>query len=168
MESSKSTKRSANICAECRARKVRCDGRRHVCSNCERLNLSCSFQRSGSSPELQLERRRVRLACASCHSLKARCSGQLPKCQRCRSKGIDCVYAPSKRASTNLYGGSQYMSDNVSVSTNTPSERHTTSPGAQPGVAPNSTSFGARQSSAAINVGRSHKYVLCSFLCDPS
>ena len=162
MESENPTKRSANICAECRARKVRCDGRRHVsgCSNCERLNLSCSFQRPGSrsSPELHLERRRVRLACASCHSLKARCSGQLPKCQRCRTKGIECVYAPSKRASANIHAGSHYLSDNASVSTTTPPERHTASPCTNPRVTPSRSSFPARPVSRSANVGRTHKY----------
>lgn len=103
MSPTKSSKRSANTCAECRARKVRCEGNRPVCSHCDRLSLDCSFQRADrpESEAVQWERRRVRLACASCHALKARCTGQLPKCQRCLAKGIDCVYAPSKRASHN-------------------------------------------------------------------
>lgn len=101
MSTSKHSKRSSNICAECRHRKVRCDGRRNVCGNCERLSLPCSFQR-GDSQDFDpiVERRRVRLACSHCHSLKARCSGSLPKCQRCQSKGIDCIYTSSKRVST--------------------------------------------------------------------
>ena len=118
MSTAKSTKRSINTCAECRARKVRCEGNRPTCTHCERLNLDCSFQRSGRSEEANWERRRVRLACASCHALKARCSGQLPKCQRCRAKGIDCVYAPSKRATHNH--GSYYLSDHGSASAATP------------------------------------------------
>ena len=119
MSLTKSSKKSVNTCAECRARKVRCEGNRPVCSHCQRLDLDCSFQRSGrTEPEAIWERRRIRLACASCHSLKARCSGQLPKCQRCRNKGIDCVYAPSKRASHNhtIYS----LSDHGSASTATP------------------------------------------------
>ena len=159
MDSAKSTKRSANICAECRQRKVRCGGRgaQEGCLNCCRLDLSCSFQRSGA-PECQLERRRVRLACANCHGLKARCSGQLPKCQRCRTKGIECVYAPSKRASTNAHIGNHYLSDNTSASTITPPERHTASPGVKSAVAPNRTGTGGRPTSRASNLGRTHRY----------
>jgi hypothetical protein len=117
MSPPKASKRSANTCAECRARKVRCEGNRPVCSHCERLSLDCSFQRSDrSESEAVWERRRVRLACASCHALKARCSGQLPKCQRCQTKGIDCVYAPSKRASHNPSSYSLSLSDHASAS----------------------------------------------------
>ncbi|KAJ2904298.1 hypothetical protein MKZ38_008357 [Zalerion maritima] len=36
-------KKSSKTCCTCRARKVRCDGRRDVCSNCERLGFSCSY-----------------------------------------------------------------------------------------------------------------------------
>jgi hypothetical protein len=134
MSPAKSSKRSANTCAECRARKVRCEGNRPVCSHCERLNLDCSFQRTGhSEPEAIWERRRIRLACTSCHALKARCSGQLPKCQRCRAKGIDCVYAPSKRASHNH--SSYALSDHGSQSAPTPetsASYHDASPAGYP------------------------------------
>jgi hypothetical protein len=157
MEDAKPTKRSVNICAECRARKVRCDGRRHVCTNCERLNLSCSFQRAEDSPDVQLERRRVRLACASCHALKARCSGQLPKCQRCRTKGIDCVYAPSKRASANIPTGVHHRSDNASVSTGTAEEGQTISPSVNGRATPGRPSFNGRPISASAHVGRRHR-----------
>lgn len=36
-------KRTAQTCIACRARKVRCDGRRGICTNCERLGLPCSY-----------------------------------------------------------------------------------------------------------------------------
>lgn len=105
-------KRTSNTCNTCRARKVRCDGRRDVCTNCERLGFGCTYHDSGggsgsagegetamsSALALALPRRRVRLACANCHSRKARCSGSLPKCDRCRARGIECVYQPGKRA----------------------------------------------------------------------
>ncbi|TLD14187.1 uncharacterized protein PgNI_02659 [Pyricularia grisea] len=104
-------KRTSNTCNTCRARKVRCDGRRDVCTNCERLGFGCTYHDAGpgsgstegetamsSALALALPRRRVRLACANCHSRKARCSGSLPKCDRCRARGIECVYQPGKRA----------------------------------------------------------------------
>ncbi|EPE02834.1 nitrate assimilation regulatory protein [Ophiostoma piceae UAMH 11346] len=36
-------KKVSQTCVTCRARKVRCDGRRNICSNCERLGFPCSF-----------------------------------------------------------------------------------------------------------------------------
>ncbi|WYZ38107.1 hypothetical protein EsH8_III_000021 [Colletotrichum jinshuiense] len=103
--SPKPTKRSsATTCVTCRARKVRCDGRRDTCSNCERLGFSCTYEDPtsdpnglASGPALPLPRRRVRQACQSCHSRKARCSGHTPVCDRCRVQGIECVYRASKR-----------------------------------------------------------------------
>ncbi|OLN89027.1 putative transcriptional regulatory protein C530.11c-like protein 1 [Colletotrichum chlorophyti] len=103
--SPKPTKRSsATTCVTCRARKVRCDGRRDICSNCERLGFSCTYEDPASdanglaaAPTFPLPRRRVRQACQSCHSRKARCSGHTPACDRCRAQGIECVYRASKR-----------------------------------------------------------------------
>ncbi|RYP21992.1 hypothetical protein DL765_001898 [Monosporascus sp. GIB2] len=98
-------KKTSQTCITCRARKVRCDGRRDVCQNCERLGFTCSFQdKSSPHPDtdsitsFSLPRRRVRLACINCHSRKARCSGETPKCARCQAQGIDCVYRPTKRS----------------------------------------------------------------------
>ncbi|KAI0198494.1 hypothetical protein F4808DRAFT_259627 [Astrocystis sublimbata] len=98
-------KKTSQTCSTCRLRKVRCDGRRDVCQNCERLGFTCSFQ-DAASPHadgdgltpFNLPRRRVRLACTSCHSRKARCTGETPKCARCQSQGIECVYRPTKRS----------------------------------------------------------------------
>lgn len=103
--SNRHPKKSSQTCIPCRVRKVRCDGRRDVCQNCERLGFTCSFQDAASpsqDPEsltsFTLPRRRVRLACANCHSRKARCSGETPKCARCQAQGIECVYKPTKRS----------------------------------------------------------------------
>ncbi|KAI1263572.1 hypothetical protein F5Y18DRAFT_121977 [Xylariaceae sp. FL1019] len=98
-------KKTSQTCSTCRLRKVRCDGRRDMCQNCERLGFSCSFQDNGSPhPDgdsitaFSLPRRRVRLACTNCHSRKARCTGETPRCARCQSQGIDCIYRPTKRS----------------------------------------------------------------------
>lgn len=98
-------KKTSQTCSTCRLRKVRCDGRRDICQNCERLGFTCSFQDaasphadSDSITALSLPRRRVRLACTNCHSRKARCTGESPKCARCQSQGIDCIYRPTKRS----------------------------------------------------------------------
>lgn len=87
------------ICDPCRARKVRCDGRREGCGNCDRLSFPCSFSPTSGSrlPAPSLPRRRARQACNHCHSRKARCSGQYPECDRCRSLGRLCVYPDSER-----------------------------------------------------------------------
>ncbi|KAK3370684.1 hypothetical protein B0H63DRAFT_514719 [Podospora didyma] len=100
-------KRTANTCITCRARKVRCDGRRGVCTNCERLGFACSYdenvsieiiQQPESAPAtIAVPRRRARQACQNCHAKKARCSGSMPRCDRCRIQGLDCVYRPGKR-----------------------------------------------------------------------
>ncbi|KAI5461654.1 fungal-specific transcription factor domain-containing protein [Mariannaea sp. PMI_226] len=92
-------KKSSLTCTTCRARKVRCNGARDICSNCERLGFPCSYDDADPGAlSGALPRRRVRQACLSCHSRKARCSGHMPSCERCRAQGIDCIYRPSKRA----------------------------------------------------------------------
>ncbi|OGM51172.1 hypothetical protein ABOM_000341 [Aspergillus bombycis] len=84
-------------CQQCRLRKVRCDGRRSICGNCDRLQFACSFQDLGSSSLIleRPERLRARQACSRCHSLKVRCSGHLPACLRCQKRGRPCVYTSS-------------------------------------------------------------------------
>lgn len=99
-------------CVTCRARKVRCDGRRGICTNCERLSFACSYDdnvgvemvafSSGdgnmAAAAITVPRRRARRACQHCHARKARCSGPLPTCDRCRAHGLECVYRPGKRS----------------------------------------------------------------------
>lgn len=98
-------KKSSMTCTTCRTRKVRCNGARDICSNCERLGFPCSYDDSDPGAlSGALPRRRVRQACLSCHSRKARCSGHMPSCDRCRAQGIECVYRPSKRARLSMRG----------------------------------------------------------------
>ena len=91
-----STRKSPNICSSCRFRKVRCDGRRSRCGNCDRLGLVCSFDNSDVS-ERFVQRHRARRACVQCHSRKSRCSGDTPACQRCDKHGLQCIYPPAKQ-----------------------------------------------------------------------
>ncbi|KAK5655681.1 hypothetical protein OQA88_5614 [Cercophora sp. LCS_1] len=101
-------KRTASTCVTCRARKVRCDGRRGICTNCDRLGFTCSYDENVGVESMQADghshgaiavpRRRVRQACLNCHSKKARCSGSVPQCDRCRLQGLECVYRPGKRS----------------------------------------------------------------------
>ncbi|KAI8622877.1 hypothetical protein F5Y19DRAFT_43772 [Xylariaceae sp. FL1651] len=127
-------KKTSQTCSTCRLRKVRCDGRRDVCQNCERLGFTCSFQDTGSPhPDTEsvtafsLPRRRVRLACTNCHSRKARCTGETPKCARCQSQGIECIYRPTKRsagingAATGTHGTTD--SEHESVTSEPPEKR---------------------------------------------
>lgn len=91
-------KKSSTTCSTCRFRKVRCNGARPLCSNCQRLGFPCSYDDSDADNwSMALPRRRVKQACLSCHSRKARCSGHVPSCERCRAQGIECVYRPGKR-----------------------------------------------------------------------
>ncbi|KAJ0421831.1 hypothetical protein BJY00DRAFT_106210 [Aspergillus carlsbadensis] len=93
-------RKTSEICAQCRNRKVRCDGNPRGCSNCKRLRFECSFVAPSTgdtdSPEL-LERRRVRRACISCRNRKLKCSGRLPECSRCLERGLACRYPNSAR-----------------------------------------------------------------------
>ncbi|UZP36832.1 hypothetical protein NXS19_004648 [Fusarium pseudograminearum] len=94
---------SPDTCSACRARKVRCDGRRSVCSNCERLGFTCSFENPQTNvdkrPTVPVTRRRAHLACFSCHSRKVRCNEEQPSCRRCSRLGNVCVYPVPGRAS---------------------------------------------------------------------
>ncbi|KAK0668074.1 hypothetical protein QBC41DRAFT_322662 [Cercophora samala] len=100
-------KRTAHTCITCRARKVRCDGRKGTCTNCERLGFACSYdehlgvevvQTDATVSRIAIPRRRVRRACQNCHEKKARCSGSTPSCDRCTAQGLHCVYLPGKRS----------------------------------------------------------------------
>ncbi|KAI0750353.1 hypothetical protein BC629DRAFT_1231112 [Irpex lacteus] len=42
-DGSRPPRRIAMACTQCRKRKVRCDGRRDRCSNCERRNATCTY-----------------------------------------------------------------------------------------------------------------------------
>lgn len=113
--------RTSHTCVTCRARKVRCDGRRGICTNCERLGFGCSYDEnvaievvdSTGHTSISVPRRRVRQACLSCHAKKAKCSGQMPKCDRCRVQGLDCVYRPGKRSIATAFAESSGQEHNI-------------------------------------------------------
>ncbi|AEO55796.1 hypothetical protein MYCTH_2132970 [Thermothelomyces thermophilus ATCC 42464] len=107
MSTSPRPHKRTNTCVTCRARKVRCDGRRTICTNCERLGFNCSYDENvgvevvpgeGGGTAISVPRRRVRQACQNCHARKARCSGTMPSCDRCRAQRLECVYRPGKRS----------------------------------------------------------------------
>ncbi|KAK5993847.1 hypothetical protein PT974_07284 [Cladobotryum mycophilum] len=101
-------KKSSSTCSVCRFRKVRCNGIRPSCYNCQRLGFPCSYDDVDiESWSAALPRRRVKQACVNCHSRKARCSGHIPICERCRSQGLDCVYRPSKRSKGPVSGSAE-------------------------------------------------------------
>ncbi|CAG1965280.1 unnamed protein product [Fusarium graminearum] len=94
---------SPDTCSACRARKVRCDGRRSICTNCERLGFTCSFENPQTNIDkrstVPVTRRRAHLACFSCHSRKVRCNEEQPTCRRCSRLGNVCVYPTPGRVS---------------------------------------------------------------------
>ncbi|PWY69013.1 hypothetical protein BO94DRAFT_300227 [Aspergillus sclerotioniger CBS 115572] len=92
MASSLRAARRMKTCQQCRTRKVRCDGRRGTCGNCDRLQFTCSFQGVNTSLG-RPGRLRARRACTRCHSLKVRCSGHAPACVRCQKRGRECIYS---------------------------------------------------------------------------
>ncbi|KAH8883691.1 hypothetical protein GQ53DRAFT_882075 [Thozetella sp. PMI_491] len=94
---STASRRSPNICAQCRARKVRCDGQQSSgCANCRRLGDACSFRDPAIAGQ-PVARRRGKRACLRCYRRKARCSGDSPSCQRCQKLDVECVYVPAGR-----------------------------------------------------------------------
>ncbi|KAM5386474.1 hypothetical protein ACJZ2D_000437 [Fusarium nematophilum] len=100
-------RKTSEICAQCRNRKVRCDGDPRGCSNCKRLRFECSLVSSpadeDSLPEL-LERRRVWRACIPCRDRKLKCSGGSPACSRCVERGVACQYPTSAKVTSNKQG----------------------------------------------------------------
>ncbi|CEI63708.1 hypothetical protein FVEN_g6830 [Fusarium venenatum] len=91
-------RKTSEICAQCRNRKVGCDGDPRGCGNCKRLKFSCSLLSSPveNNGNLEiLERRRVSRACFRCKDRKLKCSGKRPTCSRCLDRGIDCHYPTS-------------------------------------------------------------------------
>ncbi|RYO80119.1 hypothetical protein DL766_001561 [Monosporascus sp. MC13-8B] len=95
-------------CSQCRIRKVRCDGRRDGCGNCERLSFECSFrqlkQSSGHYVLKPPEPRRRTQACTQCHIKKTRCLGELPSCSNCVRKGRGCTYPKTRKHSLTVEG----------------------------------------------------------------
>ncbi|KAI8716260.1 hypothetical protein NCS52_00919100 [Fusarium sp. LHS14.1] len=114
-------RKTSEICAQCRNRKVRCDGDPRGCCNCKRLRFECSLAASpvdkDNLPEL-LERRRVWRACIRCRDRKLKCSGGSPACSRCAQRGVACQYPSSATPiSSNPPGSTQPMPFNSHAST---------------------------------------------------
>lgn len=96
-------KGSPNICAECRTRKVKCDGKCDVCNSCGRLKLNCSFREGDghtdeiTQPDASVIGRQEKTACGNCRSLKAKCSSESLSCRRWLRKRTACHYPSSKK-----------------------------------------------------------------------
>ncbi|KAL7798248.1 hypothetical protein V8C37DRAFT_249978 [Trichoderma ceciliae] len=119
----RTTTNTGDCCRTCRLRKVKCTGNpgNGPCSNCSRLELTCSFAASpGASEEDKVSRttpshshteagtlrKRAQRACSECHTHKTKCSGDLPKCKRCEAANLVCEYTPTRRRFTNIrYNG---------------------------------------------------------------
>jgi hypothetical protein len=97
-------------CFLCRARKVKCDERWPICSNCERLELDCpgnpgqvgfparvqkSGKRDATLTQAGTIRHRVSKSCHACRNAKSRCSGG-EKCTRCYRRDIECTYSTGR------------------------------------------------------------------------
>ncbi|KAF5550750.1 transcriptional regulatory [Fusarium mexicanum] len=100
-------RKTSEICAQCRNRKVRCDSDPKGCNNCKRLKFNCSLLVSDSENAVEvLERRRVSRACIPCRERKLKCSGQRPTCSRCSDRGSPCHYPSAARAKSHDSGPS--------------------------------------------------------------
>ncbi|QKD61586.1 uncharacterized protein FOBCDRAFT_192040 [Fusarium oxysporum Fo47] len=98
-------RKTSEICAQCRNRKVRCDGDPTGCNNCKRLKFNCSLLVTDSDNGIELlERRRVSRACIPCRDRKLKCSGRRPACSRCSDRGSPCHYPSAARADSHDSG----------------------------------------------------------------
>ncbi|KAF5629800.1 transcriptional regulatory [Fusarium tjaetaba] len=114
-------RKTSEICAQCRNRKVRCDGDPRGCNNCKRLKFNCSLLVADPDNAVEvLERRRVSRACIPCRDRKLKCSGQRPTCSRCSDRGSRCHYPSAARASNHDSGPSPGGEHSVAASS-TPS-----------------------------------------------
>lgn len=112
-----------SACDTCRARKVRCDRRPGICTNCERLGISCQFRNvTTSSPGISLpahstgrKRKRTFHSCLSCRALKIKCSGDRPTCERCKRKSSVCEYDLSSEPAWKLRIEREQQNGNRSV-----------------------------------------------------
>ncbi|EEU35061.1 uncharacterized protein NECHADRAFT_44807, partial [Fusarium vanettenii 77-13-4] len=125
-------RKTSEICAQCRNRKVRCDGDLRGCCNCKRLRFECSLVASPTDkddlPEL-LERRRVWRACIRCRDRKLKCSGGSPACSRCVQRGVACQYPSS---ATPINTSAQGVLQPASSNSHTPTSQQVQSEGSPP------------------------------------
>ena len=99
---SSGSRQKADICFQCRNRKVRCGGGvdGSGCQNCRSLAFDCSLSVLSDADDPQnrvrrkhrLERRRTRRACQRCRLRKTKCSGDVPTCDLCRHGEHRCIY----------------------------------------------------------------------------
>lgn len=85
-------------CAQCRQRKVRCQGGPLSCDACTRLGFQCSYSAAPTpgSGNIPATRKRGARACDSCRTQRSRCSGGTP-CLRCQQMNATCHYSLSVR-----------------------------------------------------------------------
>ncbi|OAK99591.1 hypothetical protein IQ06DRAFT_277747, partial [Phaeosphaeriaceae sp. SRC1lsM3a] len=83
-------------CAQCRQRKVRCQGGPLSCDACTRLGFQCSYSAAPTpgSGNIPATRKRGARACDSCRTQRSRCSGGTP-CLRCQQMNATCHYSLS-------------------------------------------------------------------------
>ncbi|KAJ3460792.1 hypothetical protein MRS44_011659 [Fusarium solani] len=150
-------RKTSEICAQCRNRKVRCDGDPRGCCNCKRLRFECSLVASPTDkdglPEL-LERRRVWRACIRCRDRKLKCSGGSPTCSRCLERGIACQYPSSATVvSIDAQGAIQPASSNAHSSTSQQLQRQA---GPPPGLTQTTADVQSGASTLSLLVVKQH------------
>lgn len=97
-DSTKMPRPPVESCAQCRARKVKCDNQRPLCHNCRRLNFDCSFDnQQHGAPALSVPARRRGRACLECRSQKIKCRGTVAPCPSCLQRNKHCIYPPTRR-----------------------------------------------------------------------
>ncbi|KAH7258784.1 hypothetical protein B0J15DRAFT_303594 [Fusarium solani] len=83
--------RTRTGCRTCRHRKVKCDEKKPICTQCFKGSRTCDW----SSTETQRQRTKRRpnaTACEACRDKKLKCVGNVQDaCERCNAMAIDCV-----------------------------------------------------------------------------
>ncbi|KAH7120655.1 hypothetical protein EDB81DRAFT_814521 [Dactylonectria macrodidyma] len=127
-------RKTSEICAQCRNRKVKCDGSFRGCDNCKRLRFECSLVAVPSEDPGHieiLERRRVSRACIPCRDRKLKCSGRVPACSRCLDRRVECRYPVSASLTTSDPQHSS-QAEPLQASGSTSSARDSNHPSASP------------------------------------
>ncbi|CEJ57337.1 Putative Transcriptional regulatory protein moc3 [Penicillium brasilianum] len=95
-------RRTQTGCRTCRSRRVKCDERKPVCSQCCKGNRDCRWQ-GPNQKRVRLPRRPNSTACILCREKKLKCIGDANNaCETCTSMGVACVRSSSRTKHTSI------------------------------------------------------------------
>ncbi|KAL1887486.1 hypothetical protein Sste5346_010185 [Sporothrix stenoceras] len=132
-------KRVKTGCLTCRARKVKCDEIRPVCTKCANLDVDCRWQteeptQTQTYPPTATISTQVRRparstpACYTCRYARSRCSMAVPTCARCQLYGHTCTYPAPRSGRRTLTPTAQQWMQRRTAEPSTPATVTTSPP----------------------------------------